>query len=82
MQQKMQDLQEDIKKIEVMGTSANDFVKITLSGEQKVKKVEISKDVVNPDDIDALEDLVHFAIDDALTKLQEKTRSMFPGLPS
>jgi hypothetical protein len=80
MQEKLQKIQEEIKQIEVVGKSANDFVQVTLTGEQKVKKVAVSKEVVNPNDIEALEDLIHVAIDDALHKLQEETRNKLPGL--
>lgn len=77
-QDQMSKMQEEMKAIEVTG-SASDLVKITLSGSHEVKKIEIDPKCVDPNAVDALEDLVHAALQDAMKKVDDAVQ--IPGIP-
>jgi nucleoid-associated protein EbfC len=84
IQSKMAEFQNKLGDIEVTGSSGGDMVKITLNGRLEMKKVEISKDVVDPADVPMLEDLVLAAFNDAFAKVKDRikneTSSMAGGL--
>jgi hypothetical protein len=84
MQGKMQEMQERLGEIEVTGQSGAGMVRITINGRGDLKKVNLSKDVVTPDDTEVLEDLIVAAFNDAKTKLDalvaEETQKLMGGL--
>jgi len=75
--------QEELENSEVEGEASNGLVKITINGKYEVQSVKINPDVVDPDDVEFLEDLVTVAVNDATTKLEKlKAQKMgrFGGL--
>ena len=84
MQGKMQEMQERLGEIEVTGQSGAGMVRITINGRGDLKKVNLSKEVVTPDDTEVLEDLIVAAFNDAKTKLDalvaEETQKLMGGL--
>ena len=74
MQGKVQEMQEKLKTISVAGSAGGDMVQVELNGQMEVVSVHISPEVVDPDDIQMLEDLVHAACSDALLKIKEKLK--------
>ncbi|MBQ7502679.1 YbaB/EbfC family nucleoid-associated protein [bacterium] len=79
MQQKMQmDLasaQKELEESTVEGMSGGGAVKIVMTGSQEIKSVKISKDAVDPEDVETLEDLVMVAFKDALAKSRDLSNS-------
>lgn len=79
MQQKMQmDLasaQKDLEDAVVEGTAGGGAVKVVVTGAQIAKSVKISKDAVDPEDVETLEDLVLVALNDALEKSRDLSSS-------
>lgn len=71
MQKKMEEAQKKLAESEVIGTSGGGMVKITLNGKFETKKVEIDKTLVNPDEVDILEDLLLTAFNDAQGKVDK-----------
>ena len=55
----------------VEATSGGGMVKVVANGRQQVLSIQIEKEVVDPDDVDMLQDLVLAAVNDALLKSQE-----------
>lgn len=78
MMQQLAKMQEEMKKTEVEGSAGNGLVTITLNGEKEMKAISIKKDCVDPDDIEALQDLVKAAYDDATSKLSDQMPQMPP----
>ena len=72
-QDQMQKMQDEMQNLEVTGNASN-LVEVTLRGDHSVKRVKISPECVDKEAVDALEDLVHSAIEDALKKLEQKTK--------
>ncbi|NBW39806.1 YbaB/EbfC family nucleoid-associated protein [bacterium] len=74
MQSQLAELQEQAKEEEAEGSAGGGMVKVVALGTQQVKSVSIEKDVVNPDDIEMLQDLVVAATNEALKNVQEKVQ--------
>lgn len=71
VQQKIQSLQDEIAKEEITASAGGGLVTVTANGQQKVVRIRIDKEVVNPEDVAMLEDLVLVAVNEALTRAQE-----------
>ena len=80
LQEKLAKAQEELGKITVEAGSGGGAVKVTMNGHQKIQSVEISPEVVNPDDMELLEDLVLTAVSEAITKSQEAAAEHLGGL--
>nr|WP_197076616.1 YbaB/EbfC family nucleoid-associated protein [Domibacillus indicus] len=73
MQKQMQQAQEELAEKQFEGTAGGGMVKVTLSGQKQVTDVQIQEEVVDPDDIEMLQDLVLAAVNDALKKVDDET---------
>jgi DNA-binding YbaB/EbfC family protein len=71
MQRDMGRVQEELKERFVEGSAGDGAVKVVVSGATELIKVEISPDVIDPDDISLLEDLVVAAVNSGLKKAEE-----------
>lgn len=82
-QEQMSKMQEEMENLEVNGTAGNGLVAVTLSGDHKLKTIQIKPECVDPDDIEGLEDLIKAAFNDASAKLQEMSpgSSLLDSLP-
>ena len=72
LEAKMKESQERIKKIEVIGVSGGDAVKVTLNGEGEMVKLDISNEVLK-EEKGIIEDLVSAAHNNAKIQLKSKT---------
>ena len=82
MQKDMLKVKEEIDNTEYTGESS--FVKVTLKGTKKIEKVEIDSESLDKDDIEALEDMLVVAINDAQKKIDqdtEKKMGKFGNIP-
>ncbi len=71
LQAKLAQSQEELSNITLEASSGGGAVKVTVDGQQKIKSVKISPEVVNPEDVELLEDLVLTAVSEAITMSQE-----------
>ena len=71
LQTKMMKMQEELADKTVDATAGGGMVRVTANGKQQVVSIAIEPEVVDPDDIEMLQDLVLAAVNDALTKSQE-----------
>lgn len=71
MQQQMAEAQEELDSKTLEVTSGGGAVKIVISGRKEIKEITISPDVVDPDDIEMLEDLVLTTVNEALRQAEE-----------
>ena len=71
LQTKLFKLQEDLKNRTVEGGAGGGAVLITMNGHQEMQSIKIAKEVVDPEEVDILEDLILVAFRDALNKAQE-----------
>jgi len=61
-------------------SSGGGAVKVTMNGQQKIQSVKISPEVVDPDDVELLQDLVLTAVSEALAKSQQAAAEHLEGL--
>ncbi|GGJ13052.1 nucleoid-associated protein [Alicyclobacillus cellulosilyticus] len=71
MQEELLKAQEALGQRTVEGTAGGGAVKVVLNGHKMVQSVEIAKEVVDPDDVEMLQDLIVAAMRDALQKADE-----------
>ena len=71
MQNKLAQIQEEMGNKTVEASSGGGMVTVTANGRQEVLSVKIEPEVVNPDDVEMLQDLIQAAVNDALRKAQE-----------
>ena len=71
MQERMKQAQDKLGQEEREGTSGGGLVKVTLNGRNEMKKISISPDLINKDEIDVLEDMVMAAFNDAHQKIDQ-----------
>ncbi len=71
MQQEMARVQEELASTVIEGTAGSGAVTVAISGEFQVKKVALKPELVDPEDVEMLEDLLVVALNDALAKVQE-----------
>lgn len=83
MQANMQKAQAEIATIEVVGESGGGMVKVTMTGQHNVKRVQLEPAIVS-EDREMLEDLIAAATNDAVkkveTRIQEKMASVMGGM--
>ena len=72
MQKDMLKVKEEIDNTDFTGESS--FVKVTLKGDKTVKQVEIDAESLDKDDIEALEDMIVVAVNDANKKIDAETQ--------
>jgi nucleoid-associated protein EbfC len=71
LQAKMAEMQEEAKKKTVEATAGGGMVTVIASGAGEIISIKIEKDVVNPDDVEMLQDLIMAAVNEALRRAQE-----------
>lgn len=71
MQQKMVKMQEELAQRTVEASVGGGMVSVTVNGKNEVLRLKIESQVVDPDDIEMLEDLVLAGVNEALRKSQE-----------
>tara|TARA_B110000438_G_scaffold167516_1_gene160225 strand:+ start:418 stop:756 length:339 start_codon:yes stop_codon:yes gene_type:complete len=83
-QSKMAGIQEDMSELEVMGSSGGDMVQVTLNGKGEACKIKIDPELVVPEDLQVLEDLILLAFNSAKGKaekaMQDKMSELTGGL--
>ena len=73
-QSQMQQVQEELAGKSVEGSSGGGMVKVVVNGRHELLSVKIDKTVVDPGDVEMLEDLVTAAVNDAQTRADEMAR--------
>ena len=71
MQKQMEENQKALEEKEFTATAGGGAVEVTISGKKEVTKVKLSEEVVDPDDIEMLEDLIVAATNEALRQMEE-----------
>src|SRR5574344_3059104 len=75
MQKQMEETTKELETKEVTATAGGGAVEVTVSGKKEVVKVKLSQEVVDPDDIEMLEDLIVAATNEALRKIEELSQN-------
>ena len=70
MQAKMAEMQERLAEVEVTGASGGGMIQVTLNGKGEMRKVEIDPALMDPNEVEVLEDLIVAATNDAKVKAE------------
>ena len=71
MQRQMEENQKNLESAEFEAKAGGGAVAVTVTGKREITKIELSPDVVDPDDIEMLQDLIMAATNEALRKVDE-----------
>lgn len=71
MQRKMEMMQAEIEEKEVQTTAGGGAVTATVNGKKEITKLEIKPEVVEPDDVEMLQDLIMVAVNEGLRQIDE-----------
>jgi len=75
MQERMVELQEELATKSVEATTGGGMVSVTVNGKFEILSLKIEKEVVNPDDVEMLQDLIVAAVNEGIRKAQEMAAS-------
>ncbi len=89
MQARIEQVQAELAQKTVVVEVGGGMVRVTASGKQQIVKIEIEKEVINPDEKDMLEDLIVAGVNKALdeaaamanAEMQKATAGMLPNIP-
>ena len=74
MQRQMEEAQKSLETQEATATAGGGAVEVTVSGKHQVLKIKLSQEVVDPDDVEMLEDLIMAATNEALRKIEDASQ--------
>lgn len=74
-QQKMEQVQEELKGMTVEGTSGGGAITVVATGDQRIETITIDPSAIDPDDADLLADMLTLAVNDALEQSQELAKN-------
>ena len=80
MQRQMEEAQKELEEKEVTAAAGGGAVEVTVSGKHEITKVKLSPEVVDPDDIEMLQDLIVAATNEALRKMEEESQAAMSKL--
>jgi len=71
MQQRMQQIQEEVEQKTVTATAGGGVVTVKMNGKKEVEEIILKPEVVDPDDIETLQDLIMVAVNDAVKQADD-----------
>jgi DNA-binding YbaB/EbfC family protein len=80
MQNRMLKIQQELEETIVEGTAGGGVIKAMVSGSREFRGIKIDASVVDPDDVEMLEDLITAAITDAMTKAADLSQERLGAL--
>ena len=80
MQRQMEEAAKELETKEYTATAGGGAIEVTVSGQKKLTKVVLEEEIVDPDDIEMLQDLIIAAVNEALAKADEASAQAFSGL--
>lgn len=80
MQRQMEEATKELEEKEFTATAGGNAVEVTVSGKKEITKIKLAEEVVDPDDIEMLEDLIMAAANEALRKVEEHSQASMSKL--
>ncbi|GGJ89376.1 nucleoid-associated protein [Lentibacillus kapialis] len=73
MQKKMMKAQEELHEMTFESSAGGGMVTVVANGKKEITDIQISEEVVDPDDVDMLQDLILTATNDVIKQIEDKT---------
>ena len=80
MQRQMEEMQKELETKTVEATAGGEAVKVVVNGRKEIIEVELKPEVVDPDDIEMLQDLITAAVNEGLRKADEMVNSQMSSI--
>ena len=80
MQRQMEETTKELEEKEYSASAGGGTVTVTVSGKKEVLSVKLAEEVVDPDDIEMLQDLIVAATNEALRKMEEESQAAMSKL--
>ena len=80
MQRQIEMAQAEIQEMRFTGTAGGELVKVVVTGKHQLESVEIAKEVVDPDDIEGLQDLIIAAANQALEQIDKTNQERITAI--
>ena len=80
MQRQMEETTKELEEKEYSASAGGGAVTVTVSGKKEVLSVKLAEEVVDPDDIEMLQDLIVAATNEALRKVEEESQAAMSKL--
>ena len=80
MQRQMEETTKELEEKEYSASAGGGAVTVTVSGKKEVLSVKLAEEVVDPDDIEMLEDLIVAATNEALRKVEQENQAVMSKL--
>ncbi len=81
MQEDMNKAKQELEESEFSSSVGGGMVEVVMKGDKTMKSIKIKQEVVDPDDVEMLEDLVVSAVNDCLGQISRKEKEMLPSIP-
>jgi len=81
MQQDMEQAKNEICQTEFKSTAGGGMVEVVMMGNRNLKSIKLKPEIVDPDDIEMLEDLVCASVNDALNQIARMENEKLPQMP-
>lgn len=75
MQEQMEQLKDELDAREYTVQAGGGAVTVVINGKKEIQKIDISKDIVDPDDIETLEDVLTAAFNEAIKRVEDTNES-------
>lgn len=81
MQEDMEKAKQEISQSEFTGVSGGGMVEIVITGDKRVKTINLKPEIVDADDVEMLEDLIVAAFNHAFEQLEQLEKDKLPNIP-
>lgn len=81
MQEEMARAKQELEESEFTSSVGGGMVEVKMMGDRTVKSISIKKEVVDPDDVEMLEDLIISAVNDVIGQIARKEKESIPNIP-
>ena len=82
MQEDMQKSKQEIENTDFTATVGGGMVSVVMGGNRRIKSVSIKPEIVDPDDMEMLCDLITAGVNDALSQIEQAEQDKLPQMPT
>lgn len=80
MQRQIEQLQAELEEKEFTATAGGGAISVTATGNKELKSLTIDKEVVDPDDVEMLQDLIMAAVNEVMRQVEEASEAAMSGI--